>query len=94
VKIAEKGTFSWIFTSPETMREKEDQLSITLPDWLRTGSGIFHITGKPGSGKSTLMKYLRQHDDANPSLEDWKGNGCLIFAKFFFKRQGSRAQRS
>ncbi|PMD35021.1 hypothetical protein L207DRAFT_638482 [Hyaloscypha variabilis F] len=94
VKIAEEGTFSWIFTSPETMREKEDQLSITLPDWLKTGSGIFHIAGKPGSGKSTLMKYLCQHDDVNPLLEDWKGNGCLIFAKFFFKRQGSRAQRS
>ncbi|KAK4097475.1 hypothetical protein N658DRAFT_561739 [Parathielavia hyrcaniae] len=26
--------------------------------WLREGTGVFHISGKPGSGKSTLMKLL------------------------------------
>ena len=26
--------------------------------WLTSGGGIFHVCGKLGSGKSTLMKYL------------------------------------
>ena len=31
-------------------------------DWLRSDNGIFWISGKPGSGKSTLMKYLTENE--------------------------------
>jgi ankyrin repeat protein len=31
------------------------QADSPLPEWLETGSGIFAVTGKPGSGKSMLM---------------------------------------
>ncbi|KAK4221759.1 hypothetical protein QBC38DRAFT_461119 [Podospora fimiseda] len=30
--------------------------------WLAEGDGVFHISGKLGSGKSTLMKYLCRHE--------------------------------
>jgi len=32
----------------------------TFPDWLRSDDTRFWINGKPGSGKSTLMKYLAE----------------------------------
>jgi putative ribosome biogenesis GTPase RsgA len=33
----------------------------SLAQWLSTEAGIFWIQGKPGSGKSTLMNYLKGH---------------------------------
>lgn len=32
-----------------------------LSQWLSAGDGIFWVQGKPGSGKSTLMRYLYHH---------------------------------
>ncbi|KAB8346320.1 hypothetical protein FH972_023364 [Carpinus fangiana] len=42
------STFSWVL----------DDADAGLKTWLRSGTGCFWIQGKPGSGKSTLMKYL------------------------------------
>jgi len=41
--------------------------------WLKSGSGIFHISGKLGSGKSTLMKFLCEHPDTKAKLIEWAG---------------------
>lgn len=41
--------------------------------WLSSGKGIFHISGKLGSGKSTLMKFLSDHPTTRSSLEEWAG---------------------
>lgn len=41
--------------------------------WLKSGSGIFHISGKLGSGKSTLMKFLCGHPDTKAKLVEWAG---------------------
>jgi len=43
-KEAHYNTLSWLWDS-----------SSRLPEWLTKGSGLFAITGKPGSGKSVLM---------------------------------------
>ncbi|KAJ3537472.1 hypothetical protein NM208_g6294 [Fusarium decemcellulare] len=56
---------------------------------LREGSGIFHIAGKLGSGKSTLMKYLCSHAKLSELLTEWAGGKKLVFAKFFFWRMGT-----
>jgi hypothetical protein len=44
-----------------------------LLNWMSSGAGIFHISGKLGSGKSTLMKYLCDHDRTKSSLKEWAG---------------------
>lgn len=44
-----------------------------LLHWLSSGDGIFHISGKLGSGKSTLMKYLCDHPQTRIELEKWAG---------------------
>jgi hypothetical protein len=45
----------------------------SLLSWLSSGAGIFHISGKLGSGKSTLMKYLCEHDSTKYLLKHWAG---------------------
>src|SRR3569833_273024 len=56
-------------------QEAPDKVSarIRLLDWLSTGTGIFHISGKLGSGKSTLMKFLCEHESTRNRLEQWAG---------------------
>lgn len=89
LRNAHEGTFDWIFSNPEMVLKKEPGLGITFPAWLQTGSGIFHIAGKPGSGKSTLMKYLCRHKDREELLTKWAEGYELLFAKFFFWRIGT-----
>lgn len=48
-------------------------------DWLSTGNEIFHTSGKPGAGKSTLMKYFAESDDVKGYLNTWAGNKELVF---------------
>ncbi|KAM0427354.1 hypothetical protein ACHAQK_012134 [Fusarium lateritium] len=47
-----RSTYEWIF---------DDESNTVFTDWLKgTKSPLYWITGKAGSGKSTLMKYLVQ----------------------------------
>ena len=48
VPQAHKDTFQWAFDS-------------RLSDWLLFGRGTFWVSGKPGSGKSTFMKFIANH---------------------------------
>ncbi|KAH7311150.1 hypothetical protein BKA65DRAFT_164399 [Rhexocercosporidium sp. MPI-PUGE-AT-0058] len=63
-------------------------------NWLSEGTGIFHISGKPGAGKSTLMKYLSMHSRTEEYLKVWSGDKQLALARFFFWRHGSDFQKS
>lgn len=63
-------------------------VNIKLRRWLRDGSGLFHISGKPGSGKSTLMKYLVRHPEVKQLLEEWAKPKRLALGKFFFWKPG------
>ncbi|KAK4182585.1 hypothetical protein QBC35DRAFT_395679 [Podospora australis] len=62
--------------------------------WLRSGSGVFHIAGKPGSGKSTLMKYLATHPMTQELLVKWAGTEHLILSHFFFWKPGTDEQKT
>ncbi|KAF4988770.1 hypothetical protein FGRMN_9564 [Fusarium graminum] len=55
---------------------------------------FFHISGKLGSGKSTLMKYLCGHSRTKEHLNKWAGHKKLAFATFFFWRHGTAVQKS
>lgn len=62
--------------------------------WLKKGTGIFYISGKPGSGKSTLMKYLVQHPETKNYLELWADRKKLVLGRFFFWKPGSALQKN
>lgn len=68
-------------TVPENQHQKdnqsdEDDASVQREkwtNWLSSGNGIFHIAGKLGSGKSTLMKFLCSHPQTKVALQKWAG---------------------
>jgi hypothetical protein len=64
---------------------------IALNEWLEWGTGIFHIAGNAGSGKSTLMKYLCDGEGrvkCKRHLQKWANDAgkTLLFAQYFFFR--------
>ncbi|OAL39468.1 hypothetical protein AYO20_01338 [Fonsecaea nubica] len=81
-------TFEWIFedTTQGSSLDNDDSSRESFVDWLSSGRGVFHICGKLGSGKSTLMKFLCNHPHTERELQHWAGGRKLIFAKFFFWR--------
>lgn len=62
--------------------------------WLSHGNGIFHISGKPGAGKSTLMKFLVESDNVRKYLNTWADGKELTLSSFFFWRHGTESQKS
>ncbi|RPA71205.1 hypothetical protein BJ508DRAFT_218310, partial [Ascobolus immersus RN42] len=64
--------------------------------WLEVGDGIFWISGKPGSGKSTLMKHILKQEETANALRKWVNtdNSTLIVAQHFFWISGDQMQQS
>jgi hypothetical protein len=83
-----------VYEIPEEDLKRMTHARDCFVDWLEHGEGIFHIAGKPGSGKSTLMKYLCRHRQTEEHLKLWAGNDALVLAKFFFWKPGSSLQKS
>ncbi|KAF2203093.1 hypothetical protein GQ43DRAFT_470318 [Delitschia confertaspora ATCC 74209] len=82
VEPAHKGTFEWLY-----------QDRVPFIQWLKAGNGIFWISGKPASGKSTLLKFAvsdtrtYEHLHENNSINRW------ITGDFFFTNRGKQEQR-
>jgi hypothetical protein len=85
---AHKATFDWIFTS------SADQVWCNYVEWLKSGKGIYWITGKAGSGKSTLMKYLYSSAKTRQPLKQWAERLPLITASYYFWNSGTSMQKS
>lgn len=89
---AHAKTFEWIF--------QEDYIDTTKSPapafgrWLRHGGGIYWISGKPGSGKSTLVKWICQQERTRQLLQAWAGNRTLVVATHFFWSVGTDMQKS
>ncbi|KAI1442947.1 hypothetical protein F5Y02DRAFT_395013 [Annulohypoxylon stygium] len=79
-----KNTFSWVYNLPEPGFNR----------WLQNDTGLFWIRGKPGSGKSTLMKFIFQDERTSYLLSDWSGEKSYIRAAFFFHHRGTPLQKS
>jgi cytidylate kinase len=57
-------------------------------------TGIFWIYGKPGAGKSTLMKYLADDPRLYKHASAWAGFRTLSVCVFHFWKHGSKTQNS
>ncbi|KAJ9299002.1 hypothetical protein DTO271G3_3244 [Paecilomyces variotii] len=101
IKTAEDGTYWWIVKEESNEQDLSDlerdmrrHTRTSFLTWLRSGNSIYHVSGKIGSGKSTLMKFLCNNPCVQGELENWAGEKKLIFARFFFWNSGSRIQMS
>ncbi|KAL8718409.1 MAG: hypothetical protein Q9225_004452 [Loekoesia sp. 1 TL-2023] len=86
-------TCRWIFEPPTNKRSKDQRWS-NFHDWLEIGYGVYWISGKPGSGKSTLMKYIVNEDLTMQLLDNWKRDKDLLTISFFFWNTGTVLQKS
>ncbi|KAM7197140.1 P-loop-containing protein [Rhypophila sp. PSN 637] len=83
-------TFEWIFDRDGRVFRGWSE----FPMWLRTGKGVYWISGKAGSGKSTLMKFIVQHRELMEGLTSWAGKDRLILSHHFFWKKGEDQERS
>ncbi|KAJ4197252.1 hypothetical protein NW767_009144 [Fusarium falciforme] len=61
-------------------------------DWLESKCHIYWVSGKPGSGKSTLMKFISSNPKTKRLLGNWQSE-VQIFSHYFWKA-GSEMQQS
>ncbi|KAF2110995.1 hypothetical protein BDV96DRAFT_193895 [Lophiotrema nucula] len=94
IAAAHQETFKWLFEETGSTIAVQQWDSFT--DWLEedSGSNIYWVTGKPGSGKSTLMKYLYHDPRTNVCLEKWSNGSPVVKAGFFFWNSGTPMQMS
>jgi hypothetical protein len=74
-------TFDWVFAAK-------------FKSWAQSADPIFWISGKPGSGKSTLMKHIVDNKQTPSLLLGWSGMKSLVIASYFFWINGTALQRS
>lgn len=108
---AHEGTFQWGFQSPtasddcdeEDEQEDEEEGGKTSIErggfvrWLESeDEPIFWVAGKPGSGKSTFMKFVSNHSRTRDALSAWarKPSQKVIVASHYFWSTGNKIQRS
>jgi hypothetical protein len=106
VEEAHKNTFRWIFETRRTNAENTAGSRHLLTSgstgsadtgfvtWLREETGVFWICGKPGAGKSTLMKYIMGDPRLKEHARVWVGSHQLSTSSFYFWKHGSEIQKS
>lgn len=87
-------TSDWIFQEPYRLLD-DNELWHSFPQWLHGPSDdIYWITGKPGAGKSTLVKYILADPRLKPALKRWSQQRPLIVAGYFSWNAGTGLQKS
>lgn len=96
IQQADTNTFRWLIdesTALNLVKNKVDARK-SLIDWLEKGKGVYHISGKPGSGKSTLFKLIANDNCTRNRLQFWAGENQLVVATFYFWNSGDQLQTS
>jgi hypothetical protein len=92
VQTASYKTFEWILEeTPKSKTENEaEAMKGSFREWLISGNGVFHIAGKLGSGKLTLLKFLKKHHRITELLEIWASGRQLSLPHSSFGSLGMR----
>ncbi|KAJ5945960.1 hypothetical protein N7454_002799 [Penicillium verhagenii] len=78
VEKCHTNTCQWIF-------ERDEYQS-----WKNNSRGFLWIKGKPGAGKSTLMKFLHE----SLQIQKSQGEDQTLQLDFFFSARGAELQRT
>jgi len=90
IKDSHEKTFEWIFKEPKATTRPWSNFA----KWLQSDESLYWINGKAGSGKSTLMSFLRNHPKTGALLVNWAGDIPLYKGYFFFWNSGDLLQRT
>lgn len=91
---ADPETCRWLLEPAQGEQDYRREIRKDFIGWLRTGSNVLHISGNPGAGKSTLMKFIGGSPRTQEELRTWAGSRQLIFGQFYFWLAGTEAQRT
>jgi hypothetical protein len=89
ISTAHNKTLHWPLEPPRGEFPWDD-----LSKWLQFDSGIYWISGKAGSGKSTLMKHIYHQQKTRQLLSQWAGDAQCSLVDFFFWNLGTAEQKS
>jgi hypothetical protein len=90
VATAYRKTCGWIYDSPTTHNSWSD-FSLHL---RQDDNRPYFISGKAGSGKSTLMKFIYDNPRTREALKLWAGTSELMNVHFFFWNLGTTLQKT
>ena len=91
------NTYKWILDDTRTEHARSENTESppkqTFVNWLKDGTQLFWISGKPGSGKSTLMDYIyhniQPEKPGSELLRVWAGSYPIVILTFWFFRPAS-----
>ncbi|KAF6221632.1 hypothetical protein HO133_001598 [Letharia lupina] len=84
ISQAHQESFQWIW---DTQNSRPG-----FSKWLRSEDPIFWISGKPGAGKSTLMRYLMESEQTMNLLSGQ--SDAMILVHYFFHELGESQEKS
>ncbi|KAI1779180.1 hypothetical protein F4818DRAFT_241423 [Hypoxylon cercidicola] len=78
------NTCEWIFQNPRSGSDGVPLWS-DFSQWLSgTSNEIYWITGKPGAGKSTLVKFIASNGELNARLGQWAGPSSITYLATYY----------
>jgi hypothetical protein len=96
-------TFEWIFddfllpaddlTQLNDRKRTREDMRGSFIRWLRGNESLFWISGKAGSGKSSLMSLIQDDPRTGEALASWTQGRRLHRFSFWFWRPGSPLQK-
>lgn len=89
IPIAHETTFKWALTTGQ-----DSTFVPSIGAWLKEGRGIFWVSGKPGSGKSTLMKYIADSSITSQLITEWARPCRAAIVSHYFWIAGTAMQKS
>lgn len=81
-------TFDWIF------KDNIDRPWGNFKEFLENPASIFWINGKAGSGKSSLMRFIGEHDKCRQMLDLWSAPKKAMILSWYFWNSGTEFQKS
>ncbi|KAL0939786.1 uncharacterized protein CTRU02_206396 [Colletotrichum truncatum] len=89
-----ENTFEWIWHNEPPNVDGHPAWS-SFPTWLRQDqTKVFWVTGVPGSGKSTLMKYILGHNELRTLLSELRPELPTVVLHYYAWHTGTNEQKS
>ena len=90
IQPAHRQTLQWIFAETDGLSQPWD----SFLRWLERGNDIYWVSGKPGSGKSTLMRFILEDPRTRKALQVWYEGRVIVLPFFFYQLATRRLQKS